>query len=181
MNTRFVFAVLVAVAPVLAACTERSTPTGEDFVKIPADMIVIGMTEYMTAQGLRRAKLQGDTAYVYDDSGKVKVKAVRLTIFNDLGAETARLTSREGDFNTSDQGMVARGKVVLNTLTGEPRQILTEELFYDPNTKRIWSNVQTTMIEKGERATGDGFTSDDRFQDVQIKNLRGKAPMKIPF
>jgi LPS export ABC transporter protein LptC len=181
MTMRFLFLFLITIAPVLAGCTERQTPTGEDFVKIPADMIVIGMTEYMTAQGLRRGRLQGDTAFVYDDSAKVKVKGVRLTIFNDLGAESARLTSREGDFNTADQGMVARGKVVLHTLTGEPREILTEELFYDPNTKRIWSNVETTMIEKGERATGDGFTADDRFQDVQIKNLRGRAPMRIPF
>lgn len=163
------------------ACDRRETPTGGDFRDVPADMIVVGMTEYMTASGLRRARLQGDTAFIYDDSGKVKVKGVNLTIYNDLGAETAKLTSLEGDFNTSDQGMVARGKVVLNTLTDPPRQILTEELFYNPQTKRIWSNVETVMIEKGQRATGDGFTADDRFQDVQIRNLRGRAPMRIPF
>lgn len=179
MRMRYV--VLGSVMLVAAACSEPETPTGGDFRDVPADMIVVGMTEYMTASGLRRARLKGDTAFVYDDSGKVKVKGVNLTIYNELGAETAHVTSREGDFNTSDQGMVARGNVILNTLSEPRRQILTEELFYNPQSKRIWSNVTTVMIEKGERATGDGFTADDRFQDIQIKNLRGRAPMRIPF
>src|SRR5688500_16777397 len=62
----------------MAACSDREGPTGDDFQEVPASMIVIGMTEYMTAAGLRRARLKGDTAYVHDDSGKVKVKGVNL-------------------------------------------------------------------------------------------------------
>jgi LPS export ABC transporter protein LptC len=165
----------------LAACSNGEGPTGENFRDVPADMIVIGMTEYMTAAGLRKARLQGDTAYVHDDSGKVKVKGVNLLIFDEQGGETAKLTSKTGDFNTSTQAMVARGTVVLITTKGKSRRIETEELFYDPQSKRIWSNVNTVMIEDGQRASGDGFTADDQFQNVQIKNLRGRAPVKIQF
>jgi LPS export ABC transporter protein LptC len=166
---------------VLTACSSGEGPTGENFREVPADMIVIGMTEYMTAAGLRRARLRGDTAYVHDDSGKVKVKGVDLLIFDEQGGESAKLTSRDGDFNTATQAMVARGNVVLITTKGKTRRIETEELFYEPQNKRIWSNVKTLMIEDGERATGDGFTADDQFQNIQIKNLRGRAPVKIQF
>jgi len=171
--------VVLSVALLLAGCKRMETPTGGDFKDVTASMVMTGMTQYMTTEGLRRARLQGDTAYVYDDSGKVVVKGVNLDIFNETGAETAKLTSKTGDFNTSTQAMIARGTVVL--VTADKRRIETEELFYDPQTHRLWSNVQTVMIENGQRASGDGFTSDDKFQNLQVKNLRGKAPVKIQF
>ncbi|HSL69263.1 MAG TPA: LPS export ABC transporter periplasmic protein LptC [Longimicrobiales bacterium] len=158
-----------------AACGAPSTPTGEDFQEIPADMIMIGMTEYMTASGLRRARLEGDTAFVFDDSAKVKIHGVKLTIFNEQGAEAAHLTSKTGDFNTTNQGMVARGSVVLVTVGERPARIETEELHYDPESHRIWSTVTTTMIEGGSRIVGDGFTADDKFENKSVTRPRGRV------
>ncbi len=156
------------------ACNRQPTPTGEDFQQVQADLIMIGMKSYLTSSGIRKAQIMGDTGFVYDDSSKVHVKKVNLTFFDEQGAESGSLTSRTGDFNTTTQAMVARGNVILITKTGNKR-IETEELFYDPQAHRLWSNVKTVMIEPGSRATGDGFTADDEFGNVQIKNLRGRV------
>jgi LPS export ABC transporter protein LptC len=167
---------LLSSAVLMAACTKTQTPTGEDFQSISADMIMVGMTQNMTADGLRRARLQGDSAFVFEDSAKVKVKGVNLTIFNEQGVETARLTSRLGDFNTQNQGMIARGNVVLVTTSGTtPRRIETEELHYDPETHQIWSTVKTLMIEGGSRITGDGFKADDKFENVSVTHPEGRV------
>ena len=168
------FSLLVGVV-LLAGCSKDPTPTGEDFQSIAADMIMVGMTQNMTADGLRRARLQGDSAFMFDDSAKVKVKGVNLTIFNEQGMESARLTARAGDFNTQNQGMVARGNVILVTTGATPRRIETEELHYDPETHKLWSTVKTLMVEGGSRITGDGFTADDKFENVSVTHPEGRV------
>ena len=160
---------------VVAGCSQQETPTGGDFREVPASMIMTDMTQYMTTQGIRKARVQGDTAYIYDDSGTVKIKKVRLVIFDEAGGEKARLTSESGDFNTATQAMVARGKAVLITVGGQRKQIETEELHYDPQNKRLWSTVRTVMIDGNSRVTGSGFEADDKFTNVQIKGVTGRV------
>ena len=167
--------VVLGIGLLVVACTRPETPTGEEYQDVPADMVMIGMTEYMTSGGLRQAQLKGDTAYVYDDSGKVAIKGVNLLIYNELGAQSAKLTSKTGDFNTTNQGMIARGKVVLITNERNLR-IETEELFYDPESHRVWSNVPTVIIEAGRRSNAaGGFESDDKFANVKVRGLTGRV------
>jgi LPS export ABC transporter protein LptC len=164
--------VLAALA--IVGCDRPTAPTGEDFQEITADLIMVGMRSYMTNSGIRKAQIIGDTAYVYDDSSKIHVKKVNLTFFDESGAESGTLTAKTGDFTTSTQAMIARGSVVLVTKAGNKR-IETEELHYDPQTHRIWSNTKTLMIEAGSRVRGDGFTADDKFQNVKITNPEGRV------
>lgn len=166
---------LIATVVASAACSNQETPTGGDFRDVPADMIMTGMTQQMTSNGLRRARLMGDTAYIFDDSSKVKVKGVNLHIYNEAGADIATLTAKAGDFDTTTQGMIARGNVVLVTVTEPRRRIETEELYYDPQQHKIWSNVKTVMTEGGSRVTGSGFNADDKFQNVRITGVTGRV------
>jgi LPS export ABC transporter protein LptC len=162
----------------IAACggNDGATPTAAtDYTSIAADQIVIGMEQYVTQQGQKRAILRGDTAYVFEDSAKALVKKVNLTLFDEAGRESAQLTSREGDFHNATQAMIARGNVVLVTRGADPRTIESEELHYDPNTKRIWSTKATTMRSAGTVVRGSGFTADDRFQNVNITNASGRG------
>ena len=167
----------VLLVTLLFACGgNENTPTAASvYQDIPADQIVIGMEQYVTQSGQQRAILRGDTAYVFEDSAKAHIKKVNLTLFDEQGRESAQLTSREGDFNNATQAMIARGNVVLVTRGAEPRTIETEELYYDPNTKRIWSNVATTMRSAGGVLRGTGFTSDDRFENVRVTNASGRG------
>jgi LPS export ABC transporter protein LptC len=140
---------------------------------IVADQIVTGMEQYVTQNGRQTAILRGDTAYVFEDSAKAHVIKVTLTLFDESGRESAQLTSREGDFSNTTQAMIARGNVVLVTRGPEPRTIETEELHYDPNTKRIWSNKPTVMRSRTGVLRGSGFESDDRFYNTRVLNASG--------
>jgi LPS export ABC transporter protein LptC len=165
---------VVGLVVLAAGCKAQATPTGEDFQEVTADLVMVGMTSYLTNNGIRKAHLFGDTAFVYDDSSKVFVKKVNLKFFDENGEESGSLTSRDGDFNTTTQAMLARGSVVLITKTGN-RRIETEELHYDPQSHRIWSTVKTLMIQEGDRVTGSGFSADDKFQNVSIKDASGRV------
>ena len=169
----------------LAACggNEGTTPTAtSDYKSIAADQIVIGMEQYVTQQGRQQAILRGDTAYVFEDSAKALVKKVNLTLYDEQGRESAQLTAREGDFHNATQAMLARGKVVLVTRGADPRTIESEELHYDPNTKRIWSTKATVMRSRSGTVSGSGFESDDRFVNTRITNAKSTGGgMRIRF
>lgn len=172
---RFMRGVLpLAVALLAASCQKATEPDTGDFQSVPADMMVVGMQQNITAAGIRVGLLKGDTALVYDDSSMVKVKNVDLTIFDQqTGEQRAHLTSREGDFNQQSQYMIARGNVVL--VTNDGKRIETEELNYNPESKRIWSTVETTLIEPGSRIVGDGFEANESFTSYRITHPRGQV------
>ena len=168
----------------LSACKGNEvTPVATvGYRNIAADQVVIGMEQYVTQAGKQRAILRGDTAYVFEDSAKAHVKKVNLTLFDEAGGESAQLTAREGDFSNNTQAMVARGNVVLVTRGADPSTIETEELHYDPNTKRIWSTKPTVRRSSSGVLRGTGFESDDQFQNVRVANATSEGGgMRIQF
>jgi LPS export ABC transporter protein LptC len=173
MKTRHWLA-LTSVGLTLGACAQQSDPTGQEYQQVEADMLMIDMVSNMTTGGIRKARLQGDTARIFDDSSSIKVKGVNLVFFDERGAQSGSLTSRTGDFNTNTQAMIARGNAVLVTTVGN-RRIETEELHYDPSSHRIWSTVHTVLTEGGSRVTGQGFEADDKFQNFSITGMRGRV------
>jgi LPS export ABC transporter protein LptC len=144
-----------------------------------ADQVMFGVQQFITQDGIRRGVLNADTAYVFEDSGKVDVRKVRLNMFNETGKSAANLTSKAGTLDTRTQGMIARGNVVLITADGQ--KINTEELHYDPNAHRVWSDVTTTMVQNGGPLTGDGFTADDQMRNIKITRPRGQVSGGIKF
>jgi LPS export ABC transporter protein LptC len=169
----------------VAGCADDSeiTPIGSPNYKgIAADQILVAMEQFVTDAGRRKAVLRADTALVFEDSAKAHLKKVDMKLYDEAGAEAAQLTSREGEFNNSTQAMVARGKVVLVTRGENARTIETEELHYDPNTKRVWSTKATTMRSKDGTVNGTGFEADDRFENVRVTNARSTGGgIKIQF
>lgn len=149
-------------------------PTGEGYQDLVADQIMIDVTHYPTTDGIRSAIGTYDSVYVFTDSSMYHVKGVHLELFDTDGRSTATIESDSGAFNQATDAMIARGSVVL--VTQERCTIRTEELHYDPNTRRVWSDV-TTRFEYGARAgTSDSFAADDQFTRVTLTNARGQIP-----
>lgn len=159
----------------------RTEPVaGAGFQKLESDQVIVGFEQYVTEAGSKRAIMRGDTAYIFEDSSLVKVHRAKLTLFDDQGKVSARLTSKTGDVNSATQAMVARGNVVL--VTGDGRTIETEELHYDPKSHRVWSNVHTVQRQNGGVLSGSGFDADDKFTNFRITNARSKGGgLKIQF
>jgi LPS export ABC transporter protein LptC len=164
---------LVAISLLAAACggNKAELPVAASgFQRIDADQFIVGFQQYITEAGRKKAELLGDTAYIYDDSSTAKVKKIHLTLYDDAGQFSARLQSDSGNVNSSTQAMIARGSVVLVTKDGS--RIETQELHYDPDAHRIWSNVATTKRDQNGTMSGSGFEADDKFNNVRVTNAR---------
>lgn len=155
--------------PAAPTATERAT-------NVPADIIAYDIQHTMTAEGVRRVVLFGDSAYQRTGASDVDVMGVRLTFYGDNGAKTGDLTSRRGDYNLTNGTMVARGSVVLNVLGPSPRKVETEELHFDLKGDRIWSDRPTTMRQGASVLQGSSFRSDTRFENLTVAGARTSGP-----
>jgi LPS export ABC transporter protein LptC len=159
------------------ACTGTSTGPGEgEFTELPADQVMIDVQFSSTSKGIRAAELKSDTAYLFSDSAVTHLRGVDLEMYDASGRQTAHLTSVTGVYNQNTQAMIGRGDVVLIVLA-DGRRIETEELYYDPEQRRIWSDVETHMtLPDGTDITTSNFTADDEFRNVQTGTTRGRSP-----
>lgn len=167
----------------LMSCGRAATdPTGgAGFRTIPSDQVIVGFEQYVSEGGRPKATMRGDTAFIFEDSSVAKVRRINLTMYNESGQVSARLTAVTGDVNTATQGMIARGDVVLIS-EPEGRRIETEELHYDPRSHRIWSDQPTVQHYQGGTLRGSGFEADDKFYNVQIRNARSTGGgLRIQF
>ena len=161
-------------AVLLSACNDSTAPLTDAYESLPAETVILGADFAVTIGGVRRAQLKSDTAFVFEDSAMTDMRGVNLEMYDDVGRLTSTLTSDSGSYNERTQKTVARGNVVLIMPDPDGRTIWTEELHYDPVTKRVWSDVAVRMLESnGQEIRGTGFTADDQFLNVRITGGSG--------
>jgi LPS export ABC transporter protein LptC len=177
MNARrfYITGVLLLAA---AGCQNGAVaPAGQDLPKLAADRVMYGMDHTSSTNGVKRSRTHADTAFVFTrpDSPSLQLRVLHIDMYEDNGAKSATVTARSGTLNTQTKAMVARGNVVLITVK-EGKRIETEELHYDPNQHRIWSNVRTVIVSRdGSRQTTESFTADDQFRNISGTGMRGSV------
>jgi LPS export ABC transporter protein LptC len=173
MQRRFVPMAFVLLG--LAACGGDgvSPTTGGDMGDMRADQVLSGLRHSMTTEGVRRAVLLSDTGYVRQSDREVDLVGVHLTLYNTQGEEAAVLTSEAGSMNHHHGRMIARRNVVLIAQGPEgPRRLETEELHFDLQGDRMWSDVNVALRERGRTMYGTSFRSDGRFENVRVTEAR---------
>ncbi len=159
----------------IAGCRDGTTapPLAEDQAELPADQIIYDLEHKMTTEGVRKAELVGDSAYLFQSGRNMDLMGVQLSFYNENGRQTGILTSQTGNYDAQAGHMVARGNVVLVTLdTDGERRLETEELFYDLHGDRMWSDKPVVMREAGTTMYGTSFQADARFQNRTITGAR---------
>lgn len=166
-------------ASAAAACDGTTAPPVGEYESLPASSVMTGVELRITSEGVRRALVRADTSYMFEDSAVTHLRVVHLQMFDNDGNLTSTLTSETAEYHQQTEKTVARGNVVL-IMPEADRTIYSEELHYDPQQKRIWSDVPVRMIENGRETRGQSFTADDQFINVTIRGGAGTGlPMPI--
>lgn len=163
----------------LAACGSGGTGNaarGEP-TALQADKVVIGVRHYITTDGIRQALLKADTAFFYNETDPIEFRQVELTIYGATGEVAAILTAEMALLDPHTEAMEAKGNVVI-VAPEDDQRVETEELHYDPNLDRLWSDQPTTLTREGRPTRGEGFTSDGRGQNVKI--IRPSGHVQVP-
>lgn len=163
----------IVIGLILTGCEEdREVATVPAAVaSIDADFVVVGGEQFVTREGRSEAHLAYDTAYQWTDSTAVSLRRLELVVFHEDGTERARVTADRGRLDQATNQMVARGDVVL-VVPGQERTLRSEELYYDPESERIWSDSAFVMDLPQQVLRGDWFNSDLEFRDFEAGRRR---------
>lgn len=138
-----------------------------------------------------------DIEILYSEKGQVKMKLVSPYLVNKTGEEDLLLfpqgftvffydtamnlrSTIRADYGISYEKkkiMEARNNVVVHN-TDKDETLNTEELFWDRGKQLIYSNKFVKLTSGGQVVTGDGLTSAEPFDVLEIKNPKGLIEIK---
>jgi LPS export ABC transporter protein LptC len=162
------------VALFASACEESGArPTTTIPAPDSADQVLEGFSHYVTTDGVRRSRVEADTAFFYEATQVTNLVNVKVTFYDLKGAESSTLTARTGVYRWQDGSMEAIGKVVVVSPDG--RRLATERLRYDNATNQISTDRHFTFDRGEEHLEGNSFRSDPDFRNVVTDRPRGVA------
>jgi len=138
-----------------------------------ADQILEGFSHYVTKDGIRRSRVEADTAFFYEPTQVTKLKKIRVVFFDVKGEEGSTLTAKAGTYRWQDGSMDATGSVLVVSPDG--RRLTTEALKYDNASNTISTNVHFSFDRGTEHLEGNSFRSDPDFKNVVTDKPRGVA------
>jgi LPS export ABC transporter protein LptC len=157
-----------------AACEGGGArPTATVQAADTADQVLEGFSHYVTAEGVRKSRIEADTAYFYEASQLALLHGLRATFYDSKGAESSHLTALHGTYRWQDGSMQADGKVVVISTDG--RRLETETLKFDPKKNQIWTDEAFRFLHDNELMQGTGFSSDPDCKNVVANRPHGVA------
>lgn len=163
-------------------------PSCKNDVQTVLSLDVIDTLPEMTAR---------DIEILYSEKARVQIKLVSPYLVNKTEEEPLILfpegfsvffydsamnlrTTITADYGISDEKkklMEARHNVVVENL-GKGEKLNTEELFWDRDKGLIYSNKFVKITSGGQVYTGDGLTSYQPFDELEVRNPKGLIEVK---
>ncbi len=108
-------------------------------------------------------------------------KGVEITTYQDdsLSTVDAVLTANYAIYYENRKLWEAKGDVVV--VKSDGKTLYTQQLFWNAKTQRIYSNVDTKIVqnEGGNVFQGEGFESDEAFREWRFRRFTGKMDVDV--
>ncbi|MEG0807979.1 MAG: LPS export ABC transporter periplasmic protein LptC [Alistipes sp.] len=108
-------------------------------------------------------------------------KGVKITTYQDdsLSTVDAVLTANYAIYYENRKLWEAKGDVVAEKSDG--KTLYTQQLFWNAQTKKIYSNVDSKIVQSGGRDVfiGEGFESDEGFKDWRFRRMKGRMGVDV--
>ncbi|MFN8436093.1 MAG: LPS export ABC transporter periplasmic protein LptC [Cytophagales bacterium] len=93
-------------------------------------------------------------------------------VFFEAGKPSSRMTANQAYFNREKNTYKGVGNVVVKSLTNDDK-LNSEELNWNPKTKKVTTDKFVRIENKDEILTGDGLEADQDFRHYKFKNPKG--------
>lgn len=107
-------------------------------------------------------------------------KGVRIVTYNkgdSLSTVDATLTANYAIYYEKRELWEAKGNVVIVKEDG--KRLYTQQLFWNATTKRIYSNVDTRIVDGVDNFIGEGFESDDELRKWKFRRMKGRMTVEV--
>ena len=96
---------------------------------------------------------------------------LQVIFYNDSGLVSSLLKAVNAEVNEDDNVMIVSDDVILTSSEG--KKIETEELIWDKNRNKIYTNRKVVITTKREIIEGEGFESNPEFSQYLISKIHG--------
>jgi LPS export ABC transporter protein LptC len=138
-----------------------------------ADQLMIGLTQYITEKGVRKAYLEADTAFLYENAGRADLKKVKVTFFGTVGDTSSVVTGKIGFYDWRTGKMETREDVLVVLSNGG--RLTTSVLRYDQTKNEVSTDQHYVYVGPDQNMEGEGFTTDPALSQFRTQRPRGKA------
>jgi LPS export ABC transporter protein LptC len=161
-KTRSLLSVL-SVLSVLSCEDTGVRPTTTVQAPDSADQVLEGFSHYVTNEGVRRSRVEADTAFYYEATQVTELRKIKVVFFDLKGEEGSTLTAERGTYRWQDGSMEATGKV--RVVSPDGRRLTA--------THQIMTDKQFSFDRGAEHLEGNSFRSDPDFKNVVTDRPRG--------
>lgn len=98
-------------------------------------------------------------------------EGIKIVFYDKLGAKTSVLTAQRGFKNGKENLFRVEGDVVVNNLQ-KKETLSTEELFWNPDTKMIYTDKFVTVETPEQLLFAEGMDADQDFNEYEFRKLR---------
>jgi len=102
-------------------------------------------------------------------------QGMEMEFYDSLGNVKSTITANYSINYIKKKIMKAENNVIATNSKGQ--KLLTEELIWDQNTHKIYTDKKVKVISEDKILFGDGLTSDEQFEDWEISNPTGDITM----
>lgn len=100
---------------------------------------------------------------------------INIITYDTLGGESSRLRADYAIFYEKRELWETRGNVEGENVDG--RKLYTQQLFWDQKTDKIYSNVDSRIVDGMDEFVGEGFESDSEFEMWVFRESEGRMWM----
>lgn len=150
---------LVTVLAADACDRPGSSPYGPGGVSDSSEQVMFGARTVLTANGIRRGDVAGDTVRVFDQATRFEFRSVRAQFVTTEGRPLSTLTAPSATYLLSESVLRTRGKFTITSDTSH-RQIEGTDVRFDVNRNQLASDSAFVATAGTRRLTGVGFTAD---------------------
>ena len=166
---------MASVVLAAAACgkAKPDATAAVEAVADTADQVMFGLRQNVTQDGVRKAFLESDTAFLYENAGRADLRKVRVTFFGTAGDTSSVVTGKLGSYDWRTGKMEARDDVVVHLSNGGV--LNTSVLRYDQTKNEVSTDQHYTYVGPDQNATGEGFVTDPALSVFRTSHARGRA------
>ena len=124
-----------------------------------------------------KSKLTADLFYEYSNGDREFPKGVYIEMYNEFGRLESTLRANYAKYIKEEDHWHGQGKVEVKNVE-KNEQLNTEELFWNPKTKKIFTSKFVTIRQQGDVLYGTGLDAMQDLSDYEIKNPEGMLDYK---
>lgn len=172
---------IAALLGLLAACSgKKDDMSGMPLYEGP-DVEIKDVVTLFSDSAKVRIKLQAETQLEYQESGdRTFPDGVYIEFYEKDGSVSSTLRANYGEYIAKEKLYRGEGNVVVvSRVNGD--ELNTEELFWSPDKRQIFTEKFVTIKSEGEIHTGEGMTASQDFSSYTITKPTGTLTIEDPL